>query len=89
MNGFLGQLKPSLRSKVTKTSFVAVVEVNYVMRRLLIERTEHILEVSLHMQKSSNLKSQRRKFQDKLITILISKFSNVFTAPDGEVIKQD
>ena len=31
----------------------------------------------------------QRKFQDKLVTILVSKFTNVFTAPDGILINQD
>jgi len=35
------------------------------------------------------MKDARLKFQDKLITILISEFTNVFTEPDGEFMIQD
>jgi hypothetical protein len=68
---------------------VKVIEVNYVMQRLLKQRTKHILEMSLLLQKGTSSKSQIAKFQEKLITILVSKFDNVFTAPDGVLMQQD
>ncbi len=37
----------------------------------------------------NTLKSARAKFSDKLITILVSEFTNVFTEPDGEFMIQD
>jgi len=88
MTDFLSQIKPSLRQKVIKTSFVAVIETNYVMRNLLKERTDHIFTLSLNLMKTT-LKNARLKFKDKLITILVSEFENVFTAPDGIFMKQD
>ena len=88
MNGFLDQLKKSLKEKVTKTSFVGLVQTNYVMRGLLKQRTDQIFALSLNLMKTT-LKNARMKFQDKLITILISEFSNVFTEPDGEFMIQD
>jgi|Transcript_26628 hypothetical protein len=71
MTGFLQDIKPSLRSKVVKTSFVAVIEANFVMRKLLKERTDQIFTMSLNMMKTQ-LKNARLKFKDKLITILVS-----------------
>lgn len=46
MTGFLEQLKATLRTKVIKTSFSAVIESNSVMRRLLKERTDYIMGLS-------------------------------------------
>lgn len=88
MNGFLDQLKSSLKQKVTKTSFVGLVQTNYVMRDLLRQRTEQIFALSMNLNKNT-LKSARIKFADKLITILVSEFTNVFTEPDGEFMIQD
>ena len=35
------------------------------------------------------VKNSRRKFQEKLITILVNQFENVFTPPDDMVLIQD
>ena len=40
------------------------------------------------MQKST-FKNAKKKFSEKLITILVSEFENVFTAPDGVLMCQD
>ena len=61
MTDFLEKIKPSLRQKVTKTSFVGVIETNYVMRGLLRQRTEEIFNLSLHMMKTQ-MKNAKRKF---------------------------
>ena len=37
----------------------------------------------------TTVRNSRRKFQDKLITILVNQFSNVFTAPDDVILDQD
>ena len=37
----------------------------------------------------TSVKNTRRKFQDKLITILVNQFENVFTAPDDMILVQD
>lgn len=60
MNGFLDQIKLSLRQKVTKTSFVGLVQTNYVMRRLLKQRTDHIFALSLNLK--TTMKDARLKF---------------------------
>ena len=46
MESFLGDLKPTLREKVTKTSFVCVVDSNYVFRKILRQRTSEIMGLS-------------------------------------------
>lgn len=58
------------------------------MRDLLRQRTEQIFALSMNLNKNT-LKSARIKFADKLITILVSEFTNVFTEPDGEFMIQD
>jgi len=52
MQGFLERLKPSLKEKVTKASFLSVIETNYVMSGLLKQRTGQIMEISMKLQKS-------------------------------------
>ena len=71
MDDFLGKIKPSLREKVTKTSFVAVIDANYVMRNLLKERTDQIFQMSMNMMKTQ-IKNAKMKFKDKLVTKLVS-----------------
>jgi len=60
MNGFLDQIKLSLRQKVTKTSFVGLVKTNYVTRRLLKQRTDQIFALSLNLK--TTMKDARLKF---------------------------
>ena len=62
---------------------------NYVMKQLLGERTDFVLEQSQRMTLSKTRMANKRKFQEKLITILVSQFTNVMTAPDGVCIQQD
>ena len=88
MDEFLVKTKASLRKRVIKTSFVATIEANYVMRNLLKERTDQIFMMSLNLMKTQ-IKNARAKFREKLITKLVSEFENIFTTPDGEFIKQD
>lgn len=65
-----------------------MVKTNYVMSNLLEQRTNQIVELLLEGGKRSS-KLERNKFEDKLVTILVSKFENVFTAPDGVLVTQD
>lgn len=51
MTKFLQDLKPSLREQVTKTSFIGVIETNYVMSGLLNVRTNQIMEICLQDEK--------------------------------------
>ena len=74
--------------KVIKTSFMGVVETNFVMRKLLQDRTDEIFSLSLNLMKTT-LKNARFKFRDKLITILVKEFDNRFTTPDDDFLKQD
>ena len=46
MDEFLKGLKPTLREKVTKTSFYCVVDSNYVFRKILKSRTSEIMGLS-------------------------------------------
>lgn len=46
------------------------------------------MEISMRANKD-DVRIDARKFQDKLVTILVSKFSNVFTVPDGVLFEQD
>lgn len=48
---FLESVKPTLREKVTKTSCIGVVETNYVMKRLLEQRADQILTLSMTIHK--------------------------------------
>ena len=71
MTEFLDKTKPSLQKRVIKTSFVATIEANYVMRNMLKERTDQIFMMSLNMMKTQ-IKNARARFREKLITKLVS-----------------
>jgi len=81
MDEFLLKVKPTLSQRVIKTSFTCVIEGNFVTSNLLKARTEEIFEKSMAMMKTQ-VKNAKIRFRDKLITILVKEFDNVFTAPD-------
>jgi len=60
MEKFLRDLRPELKSQVEKTSFMIVIEQNYVMRALLKKRTDDIYEQSILLQKTTMRNSKKR-----------------------------
>ena len=84
----MSDLRPELKHRVEKTSFMIVIEQNYVMRRLLKKRTDDIYDQSLLLQKTT-MRNSKKKFQEKLIAILVNEFENIFTSPDQVFLLQD
>ena len=65
------------------TSFVGVVQTNYVMQSLLKKKTEEVLKKSQNSLNKTAMKNEKRLYQRRLIEILVSKFKNKFTIPDN------
>ena len=82
------KMKSSLRVKITTSSFIGVVDQNYVLKLIMQERCNQIFSISQNLQKTI-MGSERRSFKDKLIGKLVNHFTNVFTIPDGVYLQQN